>query len=409
MSNLSILLAIAGAVLVLGYLLLRFNSLWVYRFLDRALRNGRTSLPDRYQVPRYFVPDKDGGADMSVRWPGWDGWYFFVLPDDRNIPLKMIRASVMTGLYGLDGIDDYQRLSRTGLSSFEAIEYLTFVLDEDGEGRLSQHYLPKATSLAMERERLDVSVASGDGEARLGAAVRGAWPDYAVQVENPRAGLELDLRFRGDKIEWWADIPGVFTYFSAFGTFDGRIACKPSAPLEDAGGAAAGEGSCEIRGVGGFEHGFARKPFNFDALWLPVKGLKAVLPGFNPVRYHYEVFICDDRCRGGFMKARGFGIDFRNRGGVHLNGAYRPIHGVKIRYLDLLEPEQAGASGPREGIYRQWEVRARTDDGVFAYVATLETPPARVTDNMMYYGFSFEGSYQGRETRGRGYGEYLRI
>lgn len=104
------------------------------------------------------------------------------------------------------------------------------------------------------------------------------------------------------------------------------------------------------------------------------------------------------------MRARGFGIDFRNRGGVFLDGAYRPIRSVKITYLERLEPDPAARD-----IYRRWEVRALTDDGVFAYVATLEMPPARITKEMMYYGYSFEGSYQGRAISGRGYGEYLRI
>ena len=31
-----------------------------------------------------------------------------MLPEDRSFPLEMIRASLMTGLYGLDGVDNYE-------------------------------------------------------------------------------------------------------------------------------------------------------------------------------------------------------------------------------------------------------------------------------------------------------------
>jgi len=70
MSTSTVALMVAGVVLVFGYLLLRFNSLWIYKFFDRALRNDRNSLPPAYQVPRYFVlnrtarsiPPSDGQA-----------------------------------------------------------------------------------------------------------------------------------------------------------------------------------------------------------------------------------------------------------------------------------------------------------------------------------------------------------
>jgi len=404
MSNLTIVLAVAGAVLGLGYLVLRVNSLWIYRLIDRSLRNSRATLPPRYDVPRYFVPNKNGEPDTSIRWPGWDGWYCFLLPEDGEIPVTIIRVSVMTGLYGLNGVDDYRRLSQAGLSSFDAIEYLTYYRGEQDLGNLSRHYLPKDPCLALAGGHLDVSVASPAGDAALGAIVRGSWPDYELRFSNPQGGLEIDLRFHGDSIEWWADIPHVFTYFAAFGTFDGRVTCRGFASQRDESEGVTHADRLAIRGVGGFEHGFARKPFNFDGIWLPVRALKAVFPRFKPIRYHYELFVGGDECRGGFMCARGFGIDFRNRGGVFLNGAYRPIRNVKIRYLERLEPDPVASD-----IYRRWEVRAMTDDGVFAYVATLEMPPARITRQMMYYGYSFEGSYQGRAISGRGYGEYLRI
>jgi hypothetical protein len=70
-----------------------------------------TGLPVEYEKPRYFTCDRENKIDTSARWPGWDGWYFFVFSDDKTLPVKMIRASLMTGLYGLEGIDNYERIS----------------------------------------------------------------------------------------------------------------------------------------------------------------------------------------------------------------------------------------------------------------------------------------------------------
>ena len=91
-------------------LLFVFNGLWIYAVWDRAKSNGRDNLPREYEIPRYYVRKLDGTLDYDAKWPGWDGWYFFAIPDARDIPLRMVRASLMTGLYGLEGIDNYERL-----------------------------------------------------------------------------------------------------------------------------------------------------------------------------------------------------------------------------------------------------------------------------------------------------------
>ena len=91
-----------------------------------------------------------------------------MLPEDRSFPLEMIRASLMTGLYGLDGVDNYEKLLRAGLSSVKAVEYLTLIPAREGingetkkVSHLSQHYLTKATNLVMRVKPLDVAIATG--------------------------------------------------------------------------------------------------------------------------------------------------------------------------------------------------------------------------------------------------------
>ena len=116
---------IAGGIL-LGFLLFLFNGLWIYAVWDRAKRNGRESLPREYEIPRYYVRKLDGSLDYEAKWPGWDGWYFFALPERRDLPFRIIRASLMTGLYGLEGIDNYERL-RLRLSTSDAGEALCLI------------------------------------------------------------------------------------------------------------------------------------------------------------------------------------------------------------------------------------------------------------------------------------------
>ncbi|MFQ5875145.1 MAG: hypothetical protein ACE5JL_15295, partial [Dehalococcoidia bacterium] len=237
-------------------------------------------------------------------------------------------------------------------------------------------------------------------------------PHYELEFNETNSRGRFLLSYTGKDIIWWADIPGVFTYFASFGRFSGSMTHGNLEGAEDSHQAPDQRDHVPITGVGCFEHGFARKPFNFDKLWLPVRLLKALIPSFRPVRYHYELCFGDGTCHGGFMYARAFGIVVRNRGGLYVNDGYTRIHSVKITYLDDSEPDAThpgGAGRPQIGFHRQWRVRALTDGGAFEYVATREWPSAPVASNMVYYYFVFKGTLNGQSISGRGYGEYVRI
>ncbi|MFA4901940.1 MAG: hypothetical protein WC600_04265 [Desulfobaccales bacterium] len=392
--------------LVLGYLILRANSLWVYKVLDRALRNDRNILPKSYELPKYYKLKAGGEIDVSSRWPGWDGWYFFMVPDDKNLPVKMVRASLMTGLYGLKGIDNYENLP-PGLSAFDVVEYLTLIPMEDGAGgtstkenHLSQHYLPKGTSLAMNPNELEITVAEGQ-RGRYGQ-ISGSWPTYEFQFITPETGINFSLSYTGEKLVWWTDMPQVFTYFAAFGRFSGSLTYKRETGVEQV---------YALEGSGFFEHGFARKPGNFDNLWAPIRWLKKLLPSLRPVRYHYELLLGDQPHQGGFMYVRALGITWRNRGGLYVDNSYREVNHVQVEYLqdpapDLL-PIREGE--PPLPFYRSWKVKAETGEGILEYVGIRQWPPALIASNMIYYNFSYEGTYRGEVISGRGYGEYVHI
>jgi len=379
-----------GLAFLLSVLFLRVLSFLIYLWPDRSLRNPRDSVPPAYELPRYFRTNSQDEADTAARWPGWDGWYFFVIPEGAGQPVKMVRASLMTGLYGLNGIDDYRKLP-AGLSPFGAAEYLTLIPQEKASDPLIHAYVPKA---GLEMSLNSLKVALNGGRGRRGC-VQGRWPDYRMEFQDTQVGIEFLLSYRGSNLVWWADVPGVFTYFSAFGQFQGTLSCNGA--------------SRDVQGWGGFEHGCARKPFNFDLFFAPVRLVQKLAPAWKPLRYHYEVFVGEGGFHGGFMFARGFGADFRNHGGFYLDGAYIPIRRVAIDYLDLAEPHGSSPGRGDVKFPRKWKVTATTAEGALEYVATGEWPPPRIAPNMIYHHLDLEGTYRGKPIRGSGYGEYVHM
>ncbi|MFZ0819764.1 MAG: hypothetical protein WAM91_06820 [Candidatus Acidiferrales bacterium] len=417
----------AALALFMFYFVIRFNSLWIYRLFDRALANKRDCIPPEYELPCYFRLDKQGKLNTNAKWPGWDGWYFFVIPDAAQVPMKMIRGSLMTGLYGLNGVDNYSMLPR-GIGTFHAVELLTLTpteefprpVIEDSHSKtnhLCHSYEPKP-ALHMDLKQLSVEISSALNGGRYTAEhpetpsgmIRGKWPAYQFSFRDSAAEIEFDLAYKGKDLIWWADIPGIFTYFAAFGEISGTMRCKLLAEGVSA-KSEPRESTYQIRGSGAFEHGYARKPFNFDLLYLPVRAVQKIVPSFRPILYHYLLLIGDNDLHGGCMYARGFGIEFRNRGGLYVDGAYIEIEGIEIRYLESEEYRENDAARSRSSVRfpTRWTVSGKTPKGELELNMTRPWPPARIASNMIYYNHFFEGTFQGKKIRGTGYGEYLSI
>lgn len=414
MSYLIVILLWVVGVAAACYALVRLTVPTLLRTFDRSRTRPTDSLGADRLRPHYYARDPDGTIDLKSRWPGWDGWYFVVIPDDTTLPFKMIRVSLMTGLYGLNGVDDYRKLPN-GLSPFHAVEFLTLADTErpgaDGQGvefetRLIQQYLPKATALSMQPDTLEVSVRAANDDTAIPApsygSVRGSWPMFSIAFSAPSIGVDLQLEHRPEHVLWWADVPGLFTYFAAVGRVRGKVRYHPH-PLE-------GDPMVvDISGQGSLEHGYARKPFNFDALYWPIRMVQRLKPAVRPIRYDYELLFGDNGWQGGFMRAVGFGIPFRNHGGLFIDGRHVPIERVHVEYLDdpppdIQWPDRPGAGPP---FFRRWRVRGITPDGVLEYEGRRDGAPAYISSNMIYHRFSVEGSYCGKPLVGHGYGEYL--
>jgi hypothetical protein len=391
-------------------------------FPDHSSRNDRNSLSSLHELPRYFRLNSSGIVDTSVRWPGWDGWYFFMVPDDALLPVKLVRGSIMTGLYGLEGIDNYGEL-QLRLSTSDAVEHLLFTPTEvsansakEKSNYLSHRYLPKRTDLAIRHNVLDVTVSGskvvGDDASEQYGNISGQWPNYRMDFINPESGISITLKCKAKNILWWADVRRLFTYFSAFADFDGSITYNRGTRRDDPHHLPDQQETYALKGKGSFEHGFARKPFDYDRFWLLVEAIHVIVPSLKAVRYHYELLTGDDGLSGGFMIARAFGISLRNRGGCFRDGIYERFKHVKVDYSKQPADDEQVATCKGTDVttfYKRWSVRAMTDSGILEYEATRDWPAASISAHMIYYHFSYSGTYNGRPISGRGYGEFVNM
>ncbi|HHT9119375.1 MAG TPA: hypothetical protein ACFYD3_02380 [Candidatus Hypogeohydataceae bacterium YC41] len=374
---------IALLAVFFGYFALRKLLPPLISLFDRANRNNRLSLSTSYEIPKYYMANPDGSINTGRKWPGWDGWYFLALLDTQN-PAQIIRGSVMTGLYGIEGIDNYDKLL-LHLSSTNVVECL-FMLPQTGITLQFHEYMPKDSYLNMRTDRLEVKV-TGLGE------VTGNWPVYSFKMADPQDELELSLCYTARDIIWWADIPGVFTYFTTFGCTEGELKKK-------------GEVLQKISSMGSFEHGYAKKCFGYDLPFLPIRLGKLLFP-FNVMHYHYDLLFTKEGMHGGIMLAKGFGIKVRNRGGVYLpQGEYIPVKKIKSIKYEKPKLIDIDCTASPVTFYDEWHVEAETGKGLLRYTAKKVHPPAQVAKHMVYHSFLFEGSLGNQPLSGTGYGEY---
>jgi hypothetical protein len=410
-------LVVAGLLVVL-FLAPRLAAVWI-RWRDRAPGNDRARLAYSSELPRYFIRDAAGKVDTSVRWPGWDAWTASAIPTDASLPPQLIRGTLMTGLYGLEGIDNYETpLYR--LSAYQAVEHLclvptTYKLPEGASlvlCNLSQNYLDKQTDLEMADAELDVTIlGSRTGNLTVDESyghLEGTWPNYKLYFRNPAAEIRAELSYHGERIVWWTDLPGSYTHFSAFGTFDaiveyarGTVVIDPHRPVPN-------PRELRFQARGTMEHISAIKPFGFDWLWLPMRYLGRWVPSLKPILYHHEVVIADG-LEGGILHARAFGVDFRNGGGLFAGTTYYQVKHVTVSYTASDPVDNCGGIGALTPVYRTWDVCATTDAGELAYAATRTHPPAMVAPNTNQYHFAFQGSWCGSPISGRGFGEYIHL
>lgn len=409
--------AILGLSLAL-FLAPRLAAVWI-RWRDRAPANDRTQLAYSDELPRYFRRDAAGKVDTSTRWPGWDAWTASAIPADAGLPAQLVRGTLMTGLYGLEGVDNYEKLLYR-FSTYQAVEHLCMVptsyqLPEGAclvLSNLSQNYLAKQTDLAMADAELDVTIL-GSRTGNLATEepyghIEGAWPDYKLSFLNPDAEIRIALTFHGDRIVWWTDLPGRYAHFSAFGAFEATVEYMRGTTVADPHRPVASSRKLRFQARGTVEHIASITPFAFDWAWLPMRYLGRWFPSLKPVLYHHEIVIAEG-LEGGILHARAFGVDFRNGGGLFAGATYHQVKRVTVSYGAADAVDNCGGLGAPTPVYRTWDVRAATAAGDLTYTAVRTHPPAMVASNTSQYHFDFQGNWCGAPISGRGFGEYIHL
>ncbi len=372
------------AVLVLLY----FNLDRIVNIFDHSSKRDRWWVKPIYENPVYLR------KGYNNRWPGWDGWYALFVPEwkvEANAkPFNIIRVSIMTGLYGVNGIDNYGRLKAASLKRSDAGEYLGMVQTEP-MAYLDQKYINKNSEIKLVNDVLDVRV-------RNSSLVTGKWPHYQVSVEKDEISLAVNLKYTAHNVAWWANIKSVFSYWAAFSNVEGTVRFEGK--------------RYDLKGFGSFEHGWNRFFFQFNGI-VQFAHLFSKMFRVRLVYYHYEILSIQNKFGAGTMLAGGpFGMNIRKRCETFFpNNESHAFDDTKINYLEykhILNPE----SNKEFNAPKKWEVFSSNEDGEFKYVAEASSPPSFIAANMIYFDFKCSGYYKSVDKESvpfeaTGYGEYV--
>ena len=391
---------------------------WLIRLLDRAPSNDRSAITYEHELPRYFVRGRRG-IDTGVEWPGWDAWTVCAIPATPGAPPQMIRGVLMTGLYGLEGVDNYEQLMFR-LSTNDVVEHLCMAPTASqlpgGSSvvlnNLAQYYLPKNPNLRMADGKLDVTVFGSRIDTELASVpyshFRGTWPNYQIQMLSPAAEVEVEMGFQGRRVLWWTDLPGKYTHYATLGTARVTIRYMRGVNVLDEHRPMERPEEAHFDARAALEHISAARPPAFYRVWRHFLSIGTWIPVFKPVRHHYEVLL-GDQVEGGIMYTSVLGRTFRNLGGLYAGDAYHRIKRVTVKYDEADPVDNCGGIGAFTPVWRTWSVEAATDSGPLVYRAERTHPPAMVSPNGNQYHFTYSGTWAGQAIGGHGYGEYFRF
>lgn len=379
-----------GIVVIVGaiFSLIYFNLDRIVNMIDHSLERDRWWIKPVYENPIYLK------KSLSKQWPGWDGWYALFIPvwkkEETNRPFNIVRISIMTGLYGVNGIDNYNGLRTEPLTRTKAGEYLGMV-QTPTQSFLSQKYINKDTEMTLSNNVLDVMVKDQ-------SLIIGKWPNYQVTASKDDIKVRIKLNFHAINVAWWANVKGIFSYWSAFSLVKGYIQHNNK--------------RYDVKGFGSFEHGWNR--FFIQINW--VAQLLRIFSKIHRTRliyYHYEILCIQEKFGAGTMLAGGpFGMNIRKRCETFFpNNKNHIFTNTKITYKEfenILNP----VSNKKFRVPKKWEVSCSNKNSEMKYIAEASSPPAFIAGNMIYFDFACSGYFKEKEENGipfnaKGYGEYV--
>ena len=365
-----------------------FNLDRIIKIFDNSLDRDRWWIKPVYENPVYF------DQSSNECWPGWDGWYILFVPKwqdkGNNKPFNIIRISIMTGLYGVNGVDNYNKLRKEMITRNEAGESLNMV-QTGPKSYLDQQYVDKNFDMVLQNGVLDVKVKDR-------SMVSGKWPHYYVNADNSNLGLKANLDCRADNVAWWANINGIFSYWSAFSNVKGSIQFKGK--------------KYDLEGFGSFEHGWCKFLFQFNGLVQFARIFTRLLK-IRLIYYHYEILNINDNFGAGTMLAGGpLGMNVRKRCETFFpNNISIVFDNTKIKYRKFKKIVNS-VSNKEFKVPEKWEVFSENGSGKFTYTAEAKSPPAFIAGKMIYFDFICNGYYESKfgeknSFDATGYGEYV--
>ena len=379
-----------GMAVIGGFIfnLIYFNLDWIVNIFDHSLERDRWLIKPVYENPVYVK------KSSKKQWPGWDGWYALFIPhwesEETNRPFNIIRISIMTGLYGVEGIDNYKGLITASLTRKEAGEYLAMVQTAP-QSLLSQKYINKDTEITLAKNVLDVMVKDK-------SQITGRWPNYQVTASKDDIKVKIQLNFHAHAVAWWANVKGIFTYWSAFSLVEASIQHNNK--------------RYDVKGYGSFEHGWNRFFFQMNGVVQFLRIFSKIL-GTRLIYYHYEILSIQEKFGAGTMVAGGpFGMNIRKRCETFFpDNENHTFTNTKITYREfryLLNP----VSNKKFRVPKRWEVSCSDKNSELKYIAEASSPPAFIGGHMIYFDFACSGYYRKNEDNkipfnAKGYGEYV--
>jgi hypothetical protein len=242
------------------------------------------------------------------------------------------------------------------LSAVEALDgpgEIAVLAADAGSPQVRRHAWPvEDASCARARGGWDVEAP--------GLAWRG-WPTATLTVKEPRITATATV----GPVGWWARIPRVLSYFSAFGEVTWR------------------DGAGESRGTALLEHAWGTDtPLDVAAL--------------SPRRWQWDVLRSEDGAVFAGLALHGVGVRTMSLA----PGAARVETGWRMRVRAAQWKEEEGRRVPQ-----RWQGRLRTPAGLLRYEASAATPIAPVVPGGGFLGTRWEGTWLGRPVRGTGFTE----
>jgi hypothetical protein len=283
----------------------------------------------------------------------------------RRAPPAAWEAYLLIGIFPAGSVHAWTKAhvfvgrARAGRHCLSAVEAL------DGPG--------EAVVLSANATRVDKhawSVDDGSCERARGAwhveAPGIAWDGFPASVLAVSEPARIEARVEAGSGAWWARLPRVLSYFTAFG----------QVTWSDASG--------ESRGVALLERAWGAD--------VPVDVAKLA-----PKRWQWDVLVGDDGAVHAGLWVGGVGL--RTMARVRAGDEVSTGRSVRVKVRSWRQ--ELGRRVPVA-----WDGEMRTRAGVLRYEARASTPVAAMVPGGGFVGTRWEGEWEGRSVRGTGFSEY---